>query len=79
MLEREGQISLAKAKKKKPQCPHPPFKQLNQMHIRINICGKRRPEKACYKEQAVLKIVVEQKTRRGGGEQISLISTVKKN
>jgi len=31
------------------------------MHIRINISGKRRPEKACYKQQAVLKIMVEQK------------------
>jgi len=65
MPEREGHISLAKAEKKTSMSTSP-FKQLNQMHIRINISGKRRSEKACYKQQAVLKIMVEQTTRRGG-------------
>ena len=48
MLEREGQISLAKEKKKKTSMSTSPSKQLNQMHIRINISGKRRSEKVCY-------------------------------
>jgi hypothetical protein len=51
------------------------------MHIRISISGKRRPGKACYKQQAVLKIMVEQKTRRERERkktQMSLTSTVQK-
>jgi len=46
------------------------------MHIRINISGKWRPEKACYKQQAVLKIIVEQKTR---GEKNANFPHINKN
>jgi hypothetical protein len=47
------------------------------MHIRVNISGKRRPKKACYKQQAVLKIMVEQKTRREKNANFLYINSAK--
>jgi hypothetical protein len=49
------------------------------MYIRINISGKRRPEKACLKQQAMLKIMVEQKTRREKNTNLPQINSAKKN
>ena len=57
----EEGTDLACKGRKNPQWPYLQLEQLNQMHIRINISGKRRPEKACYKQRSCPEIYVRAK------------------